>query len=435
MLVLPTPTISFDKEPYIIDGVKWYPYRTRMTITFAQDMTNLTGYIKDKTGEETDTRFTWNDWSRQGSSTTYETTLYETMTYEAKIIDAAGQESEILKEEIHIMADESGVQNNYKVIGKRYPALVTGHTGYTTYGTDIYWTNNSLKSAAIHVGQIAYNETKLLMIEIVEYPEGGYIGSTRNGVTSQNYSSGATENNYYYGYVFIDANGERIKAPTIESVSQVPYEKEITVAVEGKAYNGASISKYYYKIDNEEYIESDSSTYTFTNIIPYRKYTINVYAVDTNGTKGLPKTIYSFITGDVRLSTYEVKSNGDYAFYNEGDTLIPSNTGIDYSVANSYIEIDLTQYSKNNQYTISLEAEVSSESPDYGYATITTETTAPAYSNASGRFICISGTVENKEYTTTVSGGQKYYLHLGYRKDQSIHKGDDRVIFKNLNIR
>ena len=35
---------------------------------------------------------------------------------------------------------------------------------------------------------------------------------------------------------------------------------------EAKAYNGASIEKYYYKIDNEEYVESTSKTYTFTNL-------------------------------------------------------------------------------------------------------------------------------------------------------------------------
>ena len=31
-------------------------------------------------------------------------------------------------------------------------------------------------------------------------------------------------------------------------------------------------------------------------------------------------------------------------------------------------------------------------------------------------------------------GGKKYYLHLGYRKDGSRDSGDDKVIFRNLEV-
>lgn len=162
----------------------------------------------------------------------------------------------------------------------------------------------------------------------------------------------------------------------------------------------------------------------------------NIIGVKTRCGEILLKDIYSGNVVKLYMSGYRVVYNNTYGFYEgEEGSLIPDNSHKANTVANSYIEIDLSSYDKSINYDISIEAQVSSESGyDYGYATINTDTSAPQYNETSGRFVYISGNVENQKYTTTVAGGNKYYLHIGYRKDGSSDVGDDRVIFKNLSV-
>ena len=57
----------------------------------------------------------------------------------------------------------------------------------------------------------------------------------------------------------------------------------INVSISATAYNGASISKYYFKIDNNDYVESNTSSYTFENLEEYSEHIISSYVVDSNG--------------------------------------------------------------------------------------------------------------------------------------------------------
>ena len=150
------------------------------------------------------------------------------------------------------------------------------------------------------------------------------------------------------------------------------------------------------------------------------------------------------VTGQV---TGELTNNGTYYFVqNEDGTLMPTNSktyqtahegivGIRNSTANSYVKIDLTEL--EGKYVVVVNANISSESSDYGYATITQSTTAPSYSSSTGRFMYISGTSSSaKDYisTTALQGGQVYYLHLGYRKDSSVDRGDDQVVINSIKV-
>ena len=145
----------------------------------------------------------------------------------------------------------------------------------------------------------------------------------------------------------------------------------------------------------------------------------------------------------------ELTNNGTYYFVqNEDGTLTPTNgktyqtanggsAGIKSSTANSYIPIDLNE--KEGQYVVVVNAQVSSESVDYGYATITENTTAPSRSSTTGRFMYISGTSSSvttaKNYTSTaLEGGKTYYLHLGYYKDSSNDSGDDQVVINSIKV-
>ena len=145
----------------------------------------------------------------------------------------------------------------------------------------------------------------------------------------------------------------------------------------------------------------------------------------------------------------DLKDNGTYYFVqNDDGTLTPTNSktyqtdnggssGKQNTTANSYVPIDLT--SLEGEYVVVVNAKVSSESVDYGYATITTNTSAPTYSNTNGRFMYISGTSSSvttaKDYTSNaLTGGNTYYLHLGYRKDSSVDTGDDQVTINSIKV-
>ena len=62
----------------------------------------------------------------------------------------------------------------------------------------------------------------------------------------------------------------------------------ITLNVDAESEN--EIVKYYYAKNEEEYIESDNSTYTFNDLNPNETYNFKVYAVDS---KGYQTAIYS----------------------------------------------------------------------------------------------------------------------------------------------
>ena len=84
-------------------------------------------------------------------------------------------------------------------IGKIYRMTITGTTGGGIWGTDIYTSDSYIAGAAVHAGVIADGETKEVYIKVVE-GRVGYIGSTRNGV-----STGAWDSPWGLSYQFVSA--------------------------------------------------------------------------------------------------------------------------------------------------------------------------------------------------------------------------------------
>ena len=147
---------------------------------------------------------------------------------------------------------------------------------------------------------------------------------------------------------------------------------------------------------------------------------------------GAPTGEYNTTTETITINE-EIQNNGTYYFQNTDGTLKPTNKGVSNSVANSYIKIDLSKLDSTTEYELIVNASVSSEGNcDIGYATITDSATAPTYSTETGRFMYISGTVVATDYSTKLKGGSIYYLHLGYRKDNSQNTGDDQVIINSI---
>ena len=82
-----------------------------------------------------------------------------------------------------------------------------------------------------------------------------------------------------------------------------------------------------------------------------------------------------------------------------------------------------------------MNAEISTQSGDYGYVTINKEQTAPSYSTLDGRFVYITGEQSAKDYTYEIDGGYQYYLHLGYYKDGTNNtSGDDIFKVNSVNV-
>ncbi|MCR5185529.1 MAG: MucBP domain-containing protein, partial [Clostridia bacterium] len=126
------------------------------------------------------------------------------------------------------------------------------------------------------------------------------------------------------------------------------------------------------------------------------------------------------------------ESTESLSFAEEDGKYVSTNEYVDNSESSSYIPIDLTGY--EGRYELIVDAEISSQSGDIGYATIKENTTKPTYNSSSGRFIYTSGTQSAREYSRVLQGGTMYYLHLGYYKDSDTSSGDDKFTINSVKL-
>jgi len=78
--------------------------------------------------------------------------------------------------------------------GKVFVFSVTGANG-GLYGTDVYTTDSSLAAAVVHAGLAKVGETVVVKVRVIANVP-AFVGSTRHGLTSSNYST-------YTGYEFV----------------------------------------------------------------------------------------------------------------------------------------------------------------------------------------------------------------------------------------
>ena len=177
----------------------------------------------------------------------------------------------------------------------------------------------------------------------------------------------------------------------------------------------------------------DNGNYT-TNLEGGKLYYLHVgYYKNSSTNTGSDKFTINSISLSGTEYVWNIQSNSTYKFERNGTTYVSNNAGVNSSVANSYIPIDLT--SQSGKYKLSVIASISSEENyDYGYATVTTDTTVPTFDSEEGRFIFISGVSNNRVYTTELEGGKAYYLHLGYKKDASNSKEEDKFTINNITV-
>ena len=166
----------------------------------------------------------------------------------------------------------------------------------------------------------------------------------------------------------------------------------------------------------------------------YRKDGNNSSEIDTFTINSITINDYVVDLFNIVLST-DIVTPGDYGFtYNLGK-LVSNNTRKDRTTAHSYIAIDLSEYQEDQ--TITINAEISSENSDRGYITITNNTDMPQINSVDGRVLSISGqNVNAQDYEATLKAGITNYIHFVYVKDNSSSYGSDTFtinsIYKNI---
>ena len=96
------------------------------------------------------------------------------------------------KEEVAVAAlPDPGSLTAYRQpdqIGKTFLFRVTGAGQGALWGTETYTLDSTLAAAAVHTGVLKVGETGNVKVMILG-PGNGYVGSTRNGLTSANYGA------------------------------------------------------------------------------------------------------------------------------------------------------------------------------------------------------------------------------------------------------
>ena len=271
------------------------------------------------------------------------------------------------------------------------------------------------------LGQLTDNGTYTFIQEDGKYvPTNSATYQTTIGESSGIHNSTA---NSYIEVDLSDKQGEYAVVVNAEVSSESNYDygyATITDSTTAPSYS-SSTGRFIYVTG-----EVSSQDYISAILEGGQKYYLHLgYRKDSSGDRNDDRIVFNSI------KVYGATS-GTYNFVEKYGKYESNNQGKDNTTANSYMEIDLTNLT--GLYNLTVNAEVSSQSSDYGYATITSSTTAPSYSSSTGRFIYISGEQEATDYTTVLQGGQKYYLHLGYYKNSSISSGEDKFTVNSVEV-
>ena len=159
------------------------------------------------------------------------------------------------------------------------------------------------------------------------------------------------------GLVAID--GEIIDTPYLHNVRVEDANNQIaTLTILAEAEARINNTRYYTQLQNAV---NDTLSGTYRTETTTTENLINIVETDKD-------TVYGFR-------------------YNEEENILEStNEGMSNTVSNSYVKIDLSNYTENQ--ILSVEASISSQTnADIGYATITESITIPTYDNVTGRLI------------------------------------------------
>jgi hypothetical protein len=105
---------------------------------------------------------------------------------ELKELRVEGMEAE--PDRAAALPDPGNLSSYQQQVGKRFLFKVTGATGGTVWGTDVYTSDSNLAAAAVHAGVLRAGQVGYVRVKMVPAPP-GFMGSTRHGVTSQGFGT------------------------------------------------------------------------------------------------------------------------------------------------------------------------------------------------------------------------------------------------------
>jgi hypothetical protein len=82
-----------------------------------------------------------------------------------------------------VLDDPGNMLNHHADIGKSFTYRVTGNPSGSCYGTDVYTTDSSIATAAVHMGLLKPGETGVLIATVLPSPP-MFTSTVRNGITS-----------------------------------------------------------------------------------------------------------------------------------------------------------------------------------------------------------------------------------------------------------
>lgn len=86
-----------------------------------------------------------------------------------------------------IQADPGNMIHFQHEVGKTFYFRVTGAPHGSCYGTDVYTTDSSLATAAVHMGLLKPGETGVFIVSVIASPP-AFVSSARNGVSTSAWS-------------------------------------------------------------------------------------------------------------------------------------------------------------------------------------------------------------------------------------------------------
>ena len=92
------------------------------------------------------------------------------------------------EENLVVQADPGTLSALRGQVGKLFAFKVTGAVGGSVWGTDVYTSDSSLTTAAVHAGVLEVGKTGTVKVRIIAPPP-TFSGSTRNGVTTFDYGA------------------------------------------------------------------------------------------------------------------------------------------------------------------------------------------------------------------------------------------------------
>ena len=149
------------------------------------------------------------------------------------------------------------------------------------------------------VARLSNTYAALEDVEFIESDEASYTFSNLQPNSSYTvYSYTIDENDIKSNVYQTNITTVEYENPTIDNVTHSVTLDSITVNVTASGGSN-SISKYKYKIDESDWVESDSSSYTFNNLTDTTEYEIRIKVVDSEGVESTE--YYEAITTEVYI--------------------------------------------------------------------------------------------------------------------------------------